>query len=30
MNRRALALFFGIATGILVWIIAPYAGVAGW
>lgn len=30
MNRRALALALGPATGILVWIVAPYAGVAGW
>lgn len=30
MNRRVLALLFGLATGVLVWIVAPYAGVAGW
>lgn len=30
MNRHALALLFGLATGIIVWIVAPYAGVAPW
>jgi hypothetical protein len=30
MNRRALALAFGLAAGVLLWIIAPHAGLAGW
>lgn len=30
MNRRVLALLFGLATGILAWIVAPYASLAGW
>lgn len=30
MNRHALAFLFGLATGILAWIVAPYASLAGW
>lgn len=30
LNRRALALLFGLATGILAWIVAPYTGPAAW
>lgn len=30
MNRRLLALAFGLAAGILAWIVAPYASLSGW
>ena len=30
MNRRALAFLFGLAAGILAWIVAPYASLSDW
>ncbi len=30
MNCHILAFLFGLATGVIAWIFAPYAGVAPW